>query len=124
MKPPRKGSDPSDAACGGWAWLQSTSSYALVWAEDAASIANRPPGPGGESVADVADRLLTFIRRLEQAHRGRDIVLVSHGDALSILAAVLLGAPLSSHRQHGLPNAGILRLLPRQAAGLEAGEGA
>jgi broad specificity phosphatase PhoE len=35
---------------------------------------------------------------------------VSHGDALSILAAALLGTPLGEHRRHGLPNCGTLRI--------------
>lgn len=70
---------------------------------------------GGESVQDVAQRLRGLIERLEAAHAGRHIVLVSHGDALSVLAAVLLGGDLWRHRQHGLPNCGILRV-PAAAA--------
>lgn len=59
-------------------------------------------------MADVAQRMQQLIGRLDSAFEGRHIVLVSHGDALSILAAVLLGTDLRSHRQHGLPNCGIL----------------
>lgn len=50
------------------------------------------------------------MERLERQHRGKHVVLVSHGDALSILAAALLGTPLADHRRHGLPNCGILRI--------------
>lgn len=58
----------------------------------------------------MAARTMGLVQRLERQHSGRHIVLVSHGDALSILAAALLGTPLGSHRQHGLPNCGILRI--------------
>ena len=70
----------------------------------------RPPGEGGESVQDVAARTLGLLERLEAQHVGRHIVLVSHGDALSILAAAALSSPLGAHRAHGLPNCGILRI--------------
>ena len=65
---------------------------------------------GGESVDDVAARLRLFLACLEARHNGCNVVLVSHGDALSILAAVVRGTPLGAHRQHGLPNCGILKL--------------
>jgi broad specificity phosphatase PhoE len=105
----------------------STVNYAKVWAEDALGTHRRPPG-GGESVDDVAARLQRFVERIEDAfghqhqhqrheanERGEtsqkmDIVLVSHGDALSILAAVLSGSDLRKHREHGLANCGLLRI--------------
>ena len=71
---------------------------------------HRPLGEGGESVDDVAARTLGLLDRLEAQHAGQHIVLVSHGDALSILAAAALGTPLGQHRQHGLPNCGIMRI--------------
>lgn len=55
-------------------------------------------------------RTAGLVERLERQHSGKHIVLVSHGDALSILAAALLGTPLADHRRHGLPNCGILRV--------------
>lgn len=70
----------------------------------------RPPGEGGESVDDVAARTLGLLDQLEAQHAGQHFVLVSHGDALSILAAAALGTPLGQHRQHGLPNCGIMRI--------------
>jgi len=74
------------------------------------SMPHRPSGEGGESVDDVAARTLGLLQRLEAQHAGQHIVLVSHGDALSILAAAALGTPLGQHRQHGLPNCGIMRI--------------
>lgn len=89
--------------------LAPTSNYEQVWEADVADSSTCPPG-GGESVDDVAARLRLFMACLEARHNGCNIVLVSHGDALSILAAVVLGTPLGAHRQHGLPNCGILEL--------------
>lgn len=90
--------------------LQSCSKYELVWVEDAKDSRNRPAG-GGESVQDVADRTLGFVHGLEASLSGsHHIILVSHGDALSILAAALLGTDLEKHREHGLPNCGLLRI--------------
>ncbi|KAL4856351.1 Agropine synthesis reductase [Chlorella vulgaris] len=96
--------------CFGSHEMTSCANYAVVWAEDALATCNRPPGLNGESVEDVAARTTSLVQQLEQQHSGRHIVLVSHGDALSILAAALLSTPLGQHRQHGLPNCGVLRI--------------
>ena len=56
---------------------------------------------GGESAEDVALRLNRLFQRLEGQHQGRDILLVSHGDTLSILWASMTGLPLQQHRCHG-----------------------
>lgn len=58
----------------------------------------------------VAERIKELFSRLEGAHKGNTILLVSHGDTLSILMAVVKGQPLLEHRQHGL-GTGELRLL-------------
>lgn len=44
-------------------------------------------------------------QELEQQHNGRHIVLVSHGDTLSILQATFYGTPLTQHRRYGLGTA-------------------
>ena len=88
---------------------KSASVYTEIWAEDGKDPGTKPPG-GGESVDDVAARLLKFIHSLENQYDGYNILLVSHGDALSILTAMLLGEDLRNHRQHGLGNCGILRI--------------
>lgn len=87
---------------------KSTSYYAEVWAEDSKDPGAKPPG-NGESTTDVANRLREFIQSLEAQFQDYNILLVSHGDALSILAAMLLGDNLTNHRKHGLGNCGILR---------------
>lgn len=57
---------------------------------------------GGESVTDVARRLAEFLHQLEARHQGDDVVLVAHGDTLSILWAVFRGTPLRCHRDVAL----------------------
>jgi broad specificity phosphatase PhoE len=52
---------------------------------------SRLPGSQGECVIDVRTRIAAFFRDAVVAHRGRSIVLVSHGWALSILLAELQG---------------------------------
>lgn len=83
---------------------QSTACYDIVWKDDLLDPTTKPSG-GGESVQDVAHRMSDYVQTLE---RDRHHVIVSHGDALSILAAVVLKTGLEGHRRHGLPNCGIL----------------
>jgi broad specificity phosphatase PhoE len=49
-------------------------------------------------------------QELEQQHEGRHIVLVSHGDTLSILQATFHGTSLAQHRQYGLGTAELKQL--------------
>lgn len=58
----------------------------------------------------VSERIRNLFKTLEAAHNGRTILLVSHGDTLSILWATVKRLPLSEHRTHGL-STGELRLL-------------
>lgn len=117
--------------------LRSHDAYATVWAEDARSTDSRPPGKlftplpksecdfahflprftrsilaftGGESVDEVAQRLTRLFERLEQKHEGDSILLVAHGDTLSILWALVSGHDLRQHREAGLPTGGLRKL--------------
>lgn len=58
----------------------------------------------------VAERIRSLFADLEKDNTGKSILLVSHGDTLSILWAVVKGLPFQEHRQHGL-NTGQLKLL-------------
>lgn len=49
-------------------------------------------------------------QEVDAAHQGRHILLVSHGDTLSILQALVAGVPLGQHRQYGLGTAELKRL--------------
>jgi broad specificity phosphatase PhoE len=59
-------------------------------------------------------------KELEARHSGRAVLLVSHGDTLSITQAAAGGGDLRAHRQHGLGTAE-LRRLPGQSGGAGAG---
>ena len=98
--------------------LQSHDHYKTVWVEDARDVNWRAPaktrsgetkegGDGGEeeqeegeSVVDGAARLRGLFARLEAAHSGKNILLVAHGDTLSIATAVARGGGLGRHREH------------------------
>ncbi|GMH43341.1 hypothetical protein BSKO_11263 [Bryopsis sp. KO-2023] len=81
--------------------------YKLVWEMDARDIFERGI-EGGESVVDVALRVSELIKEIEEEGGGRNIVLVAHGDTLSISAAILTNRPLTEHRQYGMQNCEIL----------------
>jgi len=53
-----------------------------------------------------------MLQELESKHQGQHILLVSHGDTLSILQAAFLGSPLTQHRQYGLGTAELKCLNP------------
>jgi broad specificity phosphatase PhoE len=50
--------------------------------------------------------------RLEEAHEGKTILLVAHGDTLSILTTTVKGGELGSHREWGLKTAELSLLVP------------
>ncbi len=57
--------------------------YEATWEQDAQSLDYRPGGDG-ESVNAVVQRLRALFSRIESEHRGRAVLLVAHGDTLSI----------------------------------------
>lgn len=74
----------------------STDNYESVWAWD-----ERDDGmnySGVETIGKVALRALKLVINLNNVHRGRDILLVSHGDTLQGLGALASGLFASEHR--------------------------
>ena len=51
---------------------------------------------------DVAERLEQMLHRIEMSHERDTILLVAHGDTLSILWALVKGAALQKHRDVAL----------------------
>jgi broad specificity phosphatase PhoE len=108
--------------------LQNHDGYSPAWASDAKDPSSRPPGQGdGESVREVAARCAELLQRLAERHGGAGsggeggeeqeaqeaIVLVSHGDTLSILQAAASGGgggSLCEHRKFGLSTAELKRV--------------
>jgi broad specificity phosphatase PhoE len=75
------------------------------------------PLPGGETGGQVLDRYLPVLthirlRYLEDAERHGDIVVVSHGAAIRLAAAVLAGVDGSFALDHHLGNAECVVLTP------------
>ena len=72
--------------------------YRQTWDYDIVSVDSK--ADDGESLLDVQHRCLGFINQLEEKHRGQQlaILLVSHGDTLSILESSLLGMDIRRHR--------------------------
>jgi probable phosphoglycerate mutase len=66
--------------------------------------------PGGESVLDVAQRVIPFFAALCQEARGSTTLIVSHAWALTALLCHVVGAPTSNYYRFYLENAGISRL--------------
>lgn len=84
------------------------------WPDQAERWRRRDPdfGPGGgEVLRDFRDRVVAAVERLAQAHRGRCIVLVTHGGVLDLLYREATRLALNAPRTWQLANAGINRLL-------------
>jgi broad specificity phosphatase PhoE len=75
----------------------STANYERVWAADAAG--RGLPGDGVEPAGAVLERATRLVADLDRRHRGRDILLVSHGDTLQILQAGFARLDPSWHRR-------------------------
>jgi len=54
---------------------------------------------GVESPNKVLKRTIELIQKLEKRHKGKKILLVSHGDVLQILHTHTSGKPVSHHRK-------------------------
>ena len=70
--------------------------YAQVWREDASNPDSEPFG--AESANRVTRRVTALIVELEATYRDRNILLVSHGDALQLLQAAFQKQAASRHR--------------------------
>lgn len=74
--------------------------YQQVWAADAAGAGRAgDTADGVEPAGAVLERTTGLVARLEERYRGRDLLLVSHGDTLQILQAGFLRVDPSGHRR-------------------------
>ncbi|KAB2913367.1 MAG: histidine phosphatase family protein [Hyphomicrobiaceae bacterium] len=77
--------------------------------------------PGGESFADLVDRVRPAIERLTAEHRGRDIIAVTHGGTIRAALAHALGLSPQAALAFAIENCSITRLdflSPDQNTGL------
>jgi broad specificity phosphatase PhoE len=71
-------------------------SYEKVWEDDIKDPNHKVKNV--ESVQEVQDRTTSLIADLEEKYKGKNILLVSHGDALQILQTAFENVPSSHHR--------------------------
>jgi isoleucyl-tRNA synthetase len=69
------------------------------------------PIPGGESWQQCRMRMVDFIKDINRQHRGKKIVVVSHGDPLWQLESALAGLSLEEARAAEYPQKGVARPL-------------
>jgi alpha-ribazole phosphatase len=77
--------------------------------------------PGGESFVDLIERVHPAIVRLTAAHRGRDIVAVTHGGTIKAALALALGLDPQAALSFLIENCSLTRidyLSPHDAPGL------
>lgn len=74
----------------------SNKNYQKVWDADRVNPAHILAGV--ESANDVQNRVLAFIKDLEERYVGKTILLVSHGDALQILQTGIEERSAAEHR--------------------------
>jgi glucosyl-3-phosphoglycerate phosphatase len=83
--------------------------YNLVWDEDLKDSYNKKAGV--ESPTEVQARFSAVVKELEESYIDRDIVLVSHGDALQIGQTWFEGCDVREHRSLDHLKTGEVRLL-------------
>lgn len=65
---------------------------------------------GAESLRSFAQRVEAVLLDLAEAHRGRTLVLVTHGGVLDVTYRMARGLPLEAPRDFEVPNASLNRL--------------
>jgi alpha-ribazole phosphatase len=84
--------------CGVWQGLSFTEVQQTrpdEWGARLADLVNFR-APGGESVLDMAGRVLPAIRQIVERHRGEEVLVVAHGGVNRIVLMDAIGAPLGS----------------------------
>ena len=84
--------------CGAWQGLTLAEIQANrpeEWAARLADLVNFR-APGGESLADLAARVLPAISEIVARHRGEEVLVVAHGGVNRVILMDAIGAPLAS----------------------------
>ena len=90
---------------------QHNDAYKHVWKDDA--LDENHTNKNVESALDVQKRTMSLIHDLEKRYTDKNILLVSHGDALQILQTGISKIPASKHREiNHLETAEIRKLNP------------
>ncbi|NIE77784.1 alpha-ribazole phosphatase family protein [Pantoea sp. Ap-967] len=67
--------------------------------------------PGGEPVSAFADRVFAAVERLQQAHAGKRVLLVTHGGVMRLLLARARGLPREQLLQVEVGHGALVRLV-------------
>jgi len=67
--------------------------------------------PGGESPRQVMTRVTESLARIASAHRGEEVVIVSHGAALGIALGAIIEGDLMRWQHYHLANCGLSELV-------------
>ncbi|MCM0081083.1 histidine phosphatase family protein [Geomonas sp. Red32] len=84
--------------CGAWEGLSLTEIMEKrpdEWAARLADLAGFR-GHGGESVGQLAGRVLPALREIVERHRGEEVLVVAHGGVNRVILMDVLGAPLAN----------------------------
>jgi broad specificity phosphatase PhoE len=63
--------------------------------------------PGGESRAEVTGRMISAFERIAEAHRGSEVVIVSHGAAMALALSTLLDGHSEQWQRYHTANCGL-----------------
>jgi len=66
--------------------------------------------PGGESLAEVAERVRAFADEVAESHPGQIVLVVMHGLSLAALRCLAVGLPLAEARDMVPENCSIVRI--------------
>lgn len=75
---------------------------------------NGMAAPGGESIAEMRERLVSFVEDLERNHpleQQENLLVVSHGGTLRLLMTILLQLPVETRQSFAFANCSITRLI-------------
>ncbi len=90
--------------------------YEELRAHDAARLAKwdagrlQVPPPNGESLRDMAERVLAAYDEIVGAHPDQDVILVAHGGTLQVMLVLALDLPLEDYRKLWISNASVSEL--------------
>lgn len=66
-----------------------------------------------EEYEALQERVVGEVRRIAEAHGDETVLIATHGGAVKVFAAWVLGAPLASHSAMRISNAGVTTILHR-----------
>lgn len=99
-----------ESDCGEWTGraleeLNKTETWKLVQVQP-----SRFRFPGGESMAEIQARMVATLERLQAAHPGQTIAVVSHSDPIKLAVAYYLGMGLDSFQRLEVAPASVTEL--------------